>query len=107
MDGTLAEIKRGHGGRHVTVAFDGRADPVALQLFADRRLVSKVDDYGQYAELELSTGADPQELLRALVQADVRLSRFEITEPSLHEVFIDLVGRDVTPSWGPEEVGIA
>jgi ABC-2 type transport system ATP-binding protein len=98
VDGTLAEIKRGHGGRHVTVAFDGRADPVALRLFADRRLVSKVDDYGQYAELELSPGADPQELLRALVRADVRLSRFEITEPSLHEVFIDLVGRDAAPS---------
>jgi ABC-type uncharacterized transport system ATPase subunit len=33
-------------------------------------------------------------VLRALVQSGVRLSRFELMEPSLHKIFIDLVGRD-------------
>jgi len=93
VDGTLAEIKRTHGGQHVTIGFDGRAGGSSLPLFADQRLVRKVDDYGQYAELELEPGADPQELLRALVQAGVRLSRFELVEPSLHKIFIDLVDR--------------
>lgn len=94
VDGPLAEIKRMHGGQHLTIGFDGRADSAALRIFADRRLVSKVDDYGQYAEVELPSGTDPQELLRELVRSGVRLARFELVEPSLHKVFIDLVGRD-------------
>jgi ABC-2 type transport system ATP-binding protein len=94
VDGPLAEIKRAHGGQHLTIGFDSRAGVAAMPLFADRRLVRKIDDYGQYAELELAPDADPQELLRGLVEAGVRLSRFELMEPSLHKIFIDLVGRD-------------
>jgi ABC-2 type transport system ATP-binding protein len=99
VNGSLAEIKRAHGGKHLTIGFDGRAGDAAIPLFGDRRLVRKIDDYGQYAELELTPGADPQELLRGLVQGGVRLSRFELMEPSLHKIFIDLVRRD--PACGP------
>ena len=91
VDGSLAEIKRTRGGRHVTLGFDGRAAGDAPAVLADRRLVRGLDDYGQYAEVELAPDADPQELLRGLVEAGVRLSRFELTEPSLHRIFMDLV----------------
>ena len=94
VDGPLAEIRRTRGGKHVTVGFDGRAEGAAPAVFADRRLVRRVDDYGQYAEMELVEGADPQRLLRALIDAGVRLSRFELTEPSLHRIFMDLVGAE-------------
>jgi ABC-2 type transport system ATP-binding protein len=103
VDGPLAEIKRTHGGQHLTIGFDGRAGEAAVGLFADKRLVRKIDDYGQYAELELASDADPQELLRELVEGGVRLSRFELMEPSLHKIFIDLVGRDHAHRQGGEE----
>src|SRR5216110_2930327 len=48
VDGTLSEVKRLHGGRHLSVAFDG-ANGGAAQVFGDRRLVAKVEDVGQYA----------------------------------------------------------
>ena len=64
----------------------------AAQVFADSTLVSKVDDYGQYAEVELAAGADPQRVLRDLVDSGARLARFELREPSLLKIFIDLVG---------------
>ncbi len=91
IDGTLAEVKSTHGGKHVIVAFDG-SQGGARQIFADRRLVGRVQDFGQQAELELADGADPQDILRALVQSGARLSRFELASPSLHKVFVDLVG---------------
>ena len=91
IDGSLADIKRTHGGRHVLVGFDGaRGD--AARIFADRRLVARSDDTSQYAELELATNADAQEILKALVGSGARLSRFELAEPSLNKIFIDLVG---------------
>jgi ABC-2 type transport system ATP-binding protein len=107
VDGPLAEIKRAHRGQHVTIGFVGRAGAGAAQLFADKRLVRKFDDYGQYAELELASDADPQELLRGLVQSGARLSRFELMEPSLHKIFIDLVGRDPAQPQAGEEAGRA
>lgn len=75
------------------VGFDGQPG-AASQVFADKSLVSKADNYGQYAELELAAGADPQRILTALVASGARLARFELQEASLHKIFIDLVGPD-------------
>ncbi|HUL49724.1 MAG TPA: ATP-binding cassette domain-containing protein [Gemmatimonadales bacterium] len=96
VDGSLSDIKRPSSRQHIAIAFDGAAGNAAA-LFSDARVVSKVDDYGQYAELELVPGADPQELLRALVRSGARLSRFQLVEPSLHKIFVDLVGDAAEP----------
>jgi ABC-2 type transport system ATP-binding protein len=91
VDGPLGDIKRTRGGHHLVVGFDGSVG-AAARVFADATLVKKVDDYGQYAEVELAPGADPQRVLRDLVTSGARLARFELREPSLLKIFIDLVG---------------
>ena len=91
VDGTLTEMKQAHGGKHVIIAFDGSPGGAA-PIFADRRLVSRIQDFGQEAELELAPDADPQEILKALVSSGARLARFELASPSLHKIFVDLVG---------------
>ncbi|MGB9255453.1 MAG: DUF4162 domain-containing protein, partial [Candidatus Korobacteraceae bacterium] len=48
--------------------------------------------YGNYVEARLKPGADPQELLRMTAER-ARISRFELLEPSLEEIFIDQVGK--------------
>ena len=102
VDGALADIKRTQTGHHLVIGFDG-APGAAAQLFADERVVKKVDDYGQYAELELAPGADPQRLLAALVSSGARLARFELSEPSLNKIFLDLVGPEAaTPAARPQ-----
>jgi ABC-2 type transport system ATP-binding protein len=107
VDGLLSTVKQTHGGKHVTVAFDGPAGP-AGSVLADRRLVAKADDYGHYAELELAAGADPQEILRGLVGAGARLTRFELVEPTLNKIFIDLVGPDAARATAlPEATALA
>jgi ABC-2 type transport system ATP-binding protein len=91
VDGALSEVKRRHGGSHVIVAVE-RDQAAADAIFADRRLVASADRFGNYAEVALAAGADPQHLLERLVQAGARLSRFEIAEPTLNKIFLDLVG---------------
>lgn len=93
VDGTLAEVKREAGGRHIALAFHrdaGRAGPV----LRDRSLVATVDDSGASAEVELAPGGDPDRLLEALMQSGVGISRFEIVEPSLQSIFIAKVGAE-------------
>ena len=95
VDGPLAEVKRGHGGRHVIVAVEDNLNRIR-EVLSDRTLVKRADDYGQYAELEMAEGADPQRVLHGLVESGARVTRFEIAEPTLNKVFIDLVGEDAT-----------
>ena len=91
LDGPLADVKRDAGRRHVALTFT-RDAAKAAPVLADRRLVSRVDDYGASAEVELAQGTDGEALLHALVGAGVGLSRFEIVEPSLQSIFIARVG---------------
>lgn len=101
LDGALSEVKRTHGGRHVVIAGEGGLGSLE-RVLSDRSLVAKADNYGQYAELELSAGADPQRLLEGLLAAGARLTRFEIAEPSLTKIFIDKVGPDAAPPRGDD-----
>ncbi len=91
VDGQLADIKSNHGGRHVIVAVADGLQRVE-RVLSDRTLVQNSDNYGQYAELELVESADPQQLLQNLVQTGAQITRFEIAEPTLNKIFIDLVG---------------
>jgi ABC-2 type transport system ATP-binding protein len=102
VNGALAEVKRRHGGSHVIVAVE-RGGPEVQRVFEDRSLIAKADDYGNYAELELTAGADPQRVLRDLVRADAAVTRFEIAEPTLHKIFIDLVGPEMAAAHAVEE----
>jgi ABC-2 type transport system ATP-binding protein len=103
LDGTVAEVKRGHSGRHVVVAVERGFESVRA-LLNDPKLVAKSDNYGQYAELELAEGADPQLLLRGLVNAGAAITRFEIAEPTLNKVFIDLVGAEAATAVAEEDL---
>jgi ABC-2 type transport system ATP-binding protein len=92
VDGRIVDIKAEGGTRSVFLSFahDGaKAAPV----LADRSLVARADDSGATAEAELAIGASPDRLLRALVDAGVGLSRFEVAEPSLQSIFIAKVGQ--------------
>jgi len=94
VDGPVAEVKRRHGGRHHVVVAVERGSEAVDRVWTDRSLVAKAHNYGQYAEVELADGADPQRLLTTILGAGARISRFEVTEATLNQVFIDLVGPD-------------
>ena len=92
LDGPLAEVKQRQGGgvRHVALALES-GDGVS-KVFANRALVKRVDDSNKFFEIELADGADPQELLRQVVAAGARVQRFELVQPSLHQIFLERVG---------------
>ena len=83
--GNLREVKASYGRSSVQLEYEG-----ALPLLQDPTLVSGSNDFGNYVELRLAKGADPQRVLaEAMKTSTVR--RFEVVEPSLEEIFIDTV----------------
>jgi ABC-2 type transport system ATP-binding protein len=103
VDGSLSQVKSEGGKKHVALGFTRNAQ-AARPVLADRALVSNVDDAGASAEVELAPGAEAGSLLKALVAADVGLSRFEVVEPSLQSIFIAKVGADAAAPAGQQEV---
>ncbi|HSE68839.1 MAG TPA: ATP-binding cassette domain-containing protein [Gemmatimonadales bacterium] len=103
LDGALSEVKREFGTRHVALVFT-RNQASAAKILRDPALVARADDYGGSAEVELPGDGNPDRLLRALVEADVGLSRFEIVEPSLQSIFIAKVGAEAAVAPAREEV---
>ena len=93
VDDSLTHVKESYSGRHLIVAFDGSKGG-ADAVFADRRLVAGLQNFGAYAEVALAQGADAQDVLKSLVNSGARLSRFELAAPSLHAIFVGLVGPD-------------
>jgi ABC-2 type transport system ATP-binding protein len=91
LDGPLGEVKAEHGERHVALSIESTNGGVA-HILSDASLVRRVDDSNRYLEIEMADGADPQELLRRVVAAGALVSRFELIQPSLHQIFLDRVG---------------
>jgi ABC-2 type transport system ATP-binding protein len=85
LEGELREIKARFGRNHVQMQYEGDGD-----FLEKSQLVQSFNNYGNYVEVRLAQGADAQELLKA-VAARSRVSRFELVEPSLEEIFIDTV----------------
>jgi ABC-2 type transport system ATP-binding protein len=86
LDGTLESIQDRFGSDTVHVQLEGNH----IQL-ADLPGVVKATDFGRWQELRLERGADTQRILTALV-ARGTVRHFELTRPSLHDIFVRIAG---------------
>ncbi len=86
IDGKLNQIRSQQKSGAVSVELEGDTS------FIDAiPIVTRVESDGHRTEITLAENADPQQLLRALVDR-VRVQSFEVKVPSLHEIFVNLVG---------------
>lgn len=86
LEGDLKKIKASYGKNHVQMEYEG--DPH----LEGCDLIESINNYGNYVEVRLKPGADAQQLLHTVADR-CRISRFELLEPSLEEIFIDQVGK--------------
>jgi ABC-2 type transport system ATP-binding protein len=86
LDGSLREVKRSFGRNAVALRMEG-----GESVLSDRNLVAKIDRDSDELEALLAPGASAQELLERLVAAGAQVTRFELVEPSLNDIFIEKV----------------
>jgi ABC-2 type transport system ATP-binding protein len=92
LDGSVSAVKRGAGTRHVALSLTGGARNGVGSVLEDTQLVRHVDDNTNFFEIELAPAADPQKLLKRLIDAGASIERFELVQPSLHQIFLERVG---------------
>ena len=84
--GSLREVKESYGTN--LIAFRGEG---ADRVLEDKALIEKVVSHADEQELHLANGVDSQRVLRTLIETGASVSKFEITEPSLNDIFIEKV----------------
>jgi len=87
LHGELREVKSRYGRDTVLLEFEGDAS-----FLEQPALVQNVKRNGRGVEVRLAPGADPQALLQAAMPR-ARMSKFELLEPTLEEIFIEVVGK--------------
>lgn len=90
LSGKLREIKQNFGRMNVLIEYDG-----SDRFLKESDQIKKYDNYGNYVEVYLTENADTQKLLRDAMQA-ANIRKFEVVEPSLHEIFIETVQKTDT-----------
>lgn len=81
--GELSEIKLRYRNNSVFLKFDGVLGEI-------EGVVGK-KDHGEYVELFLDEEIPPQKILGQLVSRGVEINQFEVSTPSLNEIFLQVV----------------
>ena len=86
LDGRLREIRRSFSRNAVALQFEGGDG-----LLNDSSLIANVRQHEEEFEVLMAPGASPQALLKRLVDSGAVVTKFELVEPTLHDIFIEKV----------------
>lgn len=87
LAGELRAIKKSYGKNTLRMEYSGGDG------FLDRPdLIESLNHFGAVTEAKLKPLADPQEILKAAVASGASITRFELVEPPLNDIFIETVG---------------
>ena len=99
LDGTLESIQDRYGSDTIRVRMEGNG-------FGHRTIpgVEKVTDFGRLQELRMAAKTDPQAVLADLMKRG-RVMHFEVSRPSLHDIFVRIASPDAADMMQPAVKG--
>jgi ABC-2 type transport system ATP-binding protein len=86
IGGTLREVKSSLGKNMIALRASG-----GEAILQDKTLVANIIEHADEREIVLAENADSQILLKKLIEAEANITRFELIEPSLNDIFIEKV----------------
>ena len=87
LSGNLNEIKKSYGRNHLVLKCEG--DIEELIKASNMKIIN---DNLDYKELLAPSEEEATKLLKAILEKGIQVIRFELREPTLHEIFIEKVG---------------
>ncbi len=86
LSGSLREIKASYGKNVISVRCEG-----GEEVLNDETLITNIIEHADEKELFLTEDADSQVVLKRLIGSGAKVTKFEMIEPSLNDIFIDNV----------------
>ncbi len=88
LDGTLTDIQDHYGNDTIRIRTE-----LGAEALDGIKGIEKINDFGQVQEVRLSPKADSQAILTDIMNRS-RVLRFEVTRPSLQDIFIRIAAPD-------------
>ncbi|HUL44123.1 MAG TPA: ATP-binding cassette domain-containing protein [Bacteroidota bacterium] len=95
LEGAIADVKNRYGKNTVTIEFDGDG-----KFLSSLSSVQTAHIFENYAELILQDRQAAPQFLREIV-SKLEIRKFEMTQPSLNAIFLDVVGGAPKNGEGP------
>ncbi len=95
VQGRVQDIKRQHGQRVARLTLDNDPEAPWLEQLPGVQVTKRRQDY---LELHLSAQLPPNLIVEEALKHGGIISRFEMVEPSLTDIFIELVGSPAAPA---------
>lgn len=87
LKGNLKEIKKSYGRNHLIIRCEKDIDDIINQSG-----LTVIEKNLEYIELNVEREEEATTLLKTILQKDIPVIKFELREPTLHEIFIEKVG---------------
>ncbi len=101
LDGPLDEIREQYGQDTIRVRIEGSSfDPASIPG------VAAVTDFGRLQELRVEPDAETNAILQALMRYG-RVTHFELSTPSLHDIFVRIARPDAQEPTAPQSDPVA
>lgn len=94
VHGSVRDVRRRQGRNVVRLKLDNDSEALWLDELAGVRVSKRRQDY---IELQIQADLNPNLIIEAALKHNGIISRFEITEPSLTDIFIEYVGKIAQP----------
>jgi len=89
LDDTLDHIQGQFGDDTIRIQSE-----TGIEALKDIAGIEKVNNFGKLQEVRVSSGIDPQKILTELLKK-TRVTKFEITKPSLNDIFIRIASPEI------------
>lgn len=86
LEGRVREVRQSFGQNAVALRIEGGDG-----ILADPSLVASLKQHSDEVEVVLAPGVNGQQLLKRLVDSGASVTKFEMIEPRLHDIFIQKV----------------
>jgi ABC-2 type transport system ATP-binding protein len=88
LHGSLSDIKSKFSQRNVCLNYEGD-----ISFLSNHAIIDKISDFGNNTGIRLKEAWQAQELLRLLVENNIKVNSFISNDISLQEIFVELAGQ--------------
>jgi ABC-2 type transport system ATP-binding protein len=89
LNGSLSSIKAKYSQRNVSLNYEGD-----ISFLNGHPIVDKISDFGNTTGIKVKDSSQTQQLLKLLIEHNVVVKKFDANDITLHEIFIDLAGKE-------------
>ena len=94
VQGSVRDVKRQHGRNVIRLKLDNDPEALWLDTLEGIQVTKRRQDY---IEMQIQAHLNPNVIVEAALQHGGNITRFELAEPSLTDIFIETIGRIAQP----------